>query len=76
MGRLKKTFKLLIILQFWLVIFFHAEFQPEFNALDPEVQDELLAHAKFVERIWATAQAPYGRHPSRINARQHEGAEV
>ncbi len=32
-------------------VFFHAEFEPEFDALDPEVQDELLAHANLLKQF-------------------------
>jgi hypothetical protein len=32
----------------WAVLF-HAEFEPEFDALPAPVQDELLAHAKLIE---------------------------
>ena len=30
-------------------VYFHAEFEPEFNALEQEVQDELLAHANLLK---------------------------
>ena len=30
-------------------VYFHAEFEPEFDALEHEVQDELLAHAKLLK---------------------------
>ena len=32
----------------WHVVF-HPDFDPEFDALAPDVQDELLAHAKLLE---------------------------
>jgi hypothetical protein len=32
-------------------ISFHDEFEPEFDALDEAVQDELLAHAKLLEQF-------------------------
>jgi hypothetical protein len=30
---------------------FHAEFEPEFDALDHEVQDELLAHVNLLKEF-------------------------
>jgi hypothetical protein len=32
-------------------VFFHAEFEPEFDALDQAVQDELLAHANLLKEF-------------------------
>jgi len=32
-------------------ILFHGEFEPEFNALPEEVQDELLAHARLLQQF-------------------------
>jgi hypothetical protein len=57
-------------------VFFHAEFEPEFDALEHEVQDELLAHANLLKEFAATAQAPYCRHFTWIEARQHEGVAL
>ena len=34
----------------WIVLF-HEDFEPEFNALREEVQDEMLAHAKLLEQF-------------------------
>lgn len=34
----------------WIVLF-HEDFEPEFNALPEEVQDEMLAHAKLLEQF-------------------------
>jgi hypothetical protein len=39
-------------------VFFHAEFEPEFNALDPEVQDELLAHANLLKEFGPQLKRP------------------
>jgi Uncharacterized protein conserved in bacteria len=38
---------------------FHDEFEPEFDALPVEVQDELLAHAKVLARIGPTLGRPH-----------------
>ncbi|HZW93959.1 MAG TPA: type II toxin-antitoxin system RelE/ParE family toxin [Candidatus Eremiobacteraceae bacterium] len=32
-------------------IYFHAEFELEFNALEPEIQDELLANASLLKKF-------------------------
>jgi hypothetical protein len=37
---------------------FHAAFEPEFDALPEAVQDELLAHAKLLERFGPTLGRP------------------
>lgn len=42
----------------WTVIF-HAEFEPEFEALAREVQDELYAEATFVERFGPETGRPH-----------------
>ena len=34
----------------WIVEF-HGDFEPEYKELDPDVQDELLAHAHLLERF-------------------------
>jgi hypothetical protein len=39
-------------------VFFHAEFEPEFDALDPEVQDELLAHANLLKEFGRRLKRP------------------
>jgi hypothetical protein len=41
----------------WQVLF-HAEFEPEFNALDQAVQDELLAHANLVKEFGPLLKRP------------------
>ena len=41
----------------WEVVF-HPDFDPEFDALAPEVQDELLAHAKLLEAFGPTLGRP------------------
>jgi hypothetical protein len=38
---------------------FHDEFEPEFNALPVDVQDELLAHAKVLAQIGPTLGRPH-----------------
>jgi hypothetical protein len=38
---------------------FHDEFEPEFEALPADVQDELLAHAKVLARIGPTLGRPH-----------------
>ncbi|TAN58021.1 MAG: addiction module toxin RelE [Magnetospirillum sp.] len=38
---------------------FHDEFEPEFEVLPVEVQDELLAHAKVLARIGPTLGRPH-----------------
>ncbi len=42
----------------WTVIF-HDEFEPEFDALPPEVQDELYAEAGFVEQFGPETGRPH-----------------
>jgi len=37
---------------------FHAEFEPEFDALDQEVQDELLAHANLLKEFGPLLKRP------------------
>ena len=37
---------------------FHPDFDPEFDALAPEVQDELLAHARLLEAFGPTLGRP------------------
>ncbi len=39
-------------------ILFHAEFEPEFDALEPEVQDELLAHAGLLRQFGPLLKRP------------------
>jgi hypothetical protein len=41
----------------WQVLF-HAEFEPEFDALDLEVQDELLAHANLFKEFGPLLKRP------------------
>ena len=42
----------------WTVLF-HDEFEPEFDRLEPEVQDELLAEAGFVEKFGPETGRPH-----------------
>ncbi len=39
-------------------VYFHAEFEPEFDALAPEVQDELLAHANLLKEFGPQLRRP------------------
>jgi hypothetical protein len=39
-------------------VYFHAEFEPEFDALAPEVQDELLAHANLLKQFGPQPRRP------------------
>jgi hypothetical protein len=39
-------------------VYFHAEFEPEFDALDPEIQDELLAHANLLKTFGPQLRRP------------------
>ena len=39
-------------------VFFHAEFEPEFDALDQGVQDELLAHANLLKEFEPLLRRP------------------
>lgn len=51
----------------WLVEF-HEDFEPEFDVLSEEVQDELLAHAS----LWETFGPKLGRpHVDTLNGSQH-----
>ncbi len=38
--------------------YFHAEFEPEFDALAHEVQDELLAHANLLKQFGPQLKRP------------------
>lgn len=51
----------------WEVIF-HDDFSPEFDVLDEEVQDHLLATATVVERFGPEARRP---HVGTLNNPQH-----
>jgi hypothetical protein len=42
----------------WTVVF-HEDFEPEFDDLSEEVQDELLAEAKFVEKFGPETGRPH-----------------
>lgn len=42
----------------WVVVF-HEEFDPEFERLDTDVQDELLARAKLLEQFGPTLGRPW-----------------
>jgi hypothetical protein len=39
-------------------VYFHAEFEPEFDALEAEVQDELLAHANLLKEFGPQLRRP------------------
>ena len=39
-------------------VYFHAEFEPEFDALAPQVQDELLAHANLLKQFGPQLRRP------------------
>jgi hypothetical protein len=39
-------------------VYFHAEFEPEFDALEQEVQDELLAHANLLKAFGPQLKRP------------------
>lgn len=39
-------------------VYFHAEFEPEFDRLDPDVQDELLAHANLLRQFGPQLRRP------------------
>lgn len=39
-------------------VYFHAEFEPEFDVLGPEVQDELLAHANLLREFGPQLKRP------------------
>jgi len=39
-------------------VFFHAEFEPEFDALGQAVQDELLAHANLLKQFGPLLKRP------------------
>ncbi|MFT3817295.1 MAG: type II toxin-antitoxin system RelE/ParE family toxin [Rubrivivax sp.] len=63
---------------------FHDDFDPEFDALSADVQDELLATAKAVQRLGPEASRPHvgtlgnARHPNMKELRftANNGAEV
>jgi len=63
---------------------FHDEFDPEFDALSEEVQDELLATARAVERLGPDAGRPHvgtldnPRHPNmkELRFKANRGAEI
>jgi hypothetical protein len=39
-------------------VYFHAEFEPEFDVLEQEVQDELLAHANLLKALGPQLKRP------------------
>lgn len=39
-------------------VYFHADFEPEFDALEPPVQDELLAHANLLKEFGPQLRRP------------------
>lgn len=39
-------------------VYFHSEFEPEFDALEPGVQDELLAHANLLREFGPQLKRP------------------
>ncbi len=51
----------------WQVLF-HAEFEPEFEALPENVQDELLAHAKLLQQFGPQLGRPRA---DTLNASRH-----
>lgn len=51
----------------WQVLF-HDEFEPEFDELPEEVQDELLAYAKLLERFGFNLRRP---HADTLNGSRH-----
>jgi mRNA-degrading endonuclease RelE of RelBE toxin-antitoxin system len=53
---------------------FHEEFEAEYDELGEEVQDELLAHLKLLEKFGPGQTTR--RHTQRLNIYQHEGIEV
>ena len=52
----------------WEVVF-HPDFDPEFDALVPGVQDELLAQAKLLRGLRADAGPSASRHPQGVAPR-------
>ena len=60
-------------------VFFHAEFEPEFDALDQRVQDELLAHANLLKEFGPllkrpTADTLYGSKHDNMKELRFKGA--
>lgn len=51
------VFRDIILTVAWQV-YFHAEFEPEFDALQQEVQDELLAHANLLKAFGPQLKRP------------------
>jgi hypothetical protein len=47
---------------------FHPDFDPEYDAFDSDVQDELLAHLKLLERIGPQLGRP---HADTLNGSSH-----
>lgn len=55
------------------------EFEPEFDALDEEVQTEVLALSRLLQQFGPQLGRPGAAtrgHPERVAAREHEGVEV
>jgi hypothetical protein len=66
-------------LKSWTVIF-HDEFEPEFDELAPEVQDELYAEATFLERFGPETGRPHvdklkGSHYANMKELRFEAAD-
>jgi hypothetical protein len=51
---------------------FHKDFDPEFDALPDDVQNELRAHALLLEQFGPQRQAPR-RYAQRFAPREYEG---
>ena len=58
----------ILVVVAWEVVF-HPDFDPEFDALAPDVQDELLAHAKLLEAFGPTLGSPASRHSQGVAPR-------
>ena len=59
----------------WAVIF-EPEFDAEIQALDEDLQDELLAHATLLQAIRSHVRATDCRYPQGVAVREHEGATL
>ncbi len=57
-------------------ILFHEDFEPEFDALPEDVQDEMLAHAKLLEQFGPYIGRPRVDNPQRFLSRKRERVEV
>ncbi len=59
----------------WIVEF-HDEFEPEFLAFEPAVQDALLAVAKLLAEFGPQLGRPLCRYAQWLGIRQYEGTAV